>query len=58
MAMIMIKCPKTGKDVATGIKMEKTDFDSSEMSGNSVKCPHCGDMHVWDKSQAWVPLLH
>jgi hypothetical protein len=41
MAMIMIKCPKTGKDVATGIKMEQMDFDSSDKSGNSTRfCSH------------------
>jgi endogenous inhibitor of DNA gyrase (YacG/DUF329 family) len=28
------------------------------MSNNSVGCPHCGETHVWNKSQAWVQQLH
>ena len=58
MPMIMVKCPKTGKDIATGIAMDKKAFESSEMSNNNIACPHCGETHVWNKAQAWVQQLH
>jgi predicted RNA-binding Zn-ribbon protein involved in translation (DUF1610 family) len=56
--MIMMRCPKSGKEVATGIVMDKAAFESSEMSDNGVKCPHCGETHVWNKAQARVQQLH
>lgn len=58
MPMVMIKCPKTGKDVPTGIAMDKKSFDTSQMSGNRLRCPHCGDTHVWNKSDAYIPPLN
>lgn len=54
MGMVMIKCPKTGKPLPTGIAMDKKSFESSSMSNNSVGCPHCGESHVWNKRDAWV----
>ncbi|MGH6890181.1 MAG: hypothetical protein ACREHF_13470 [Rhizomicrobium sp.] len=58
MPMVMIKCPKTGKEVPTGIAMDKKSFESSEMANNKLHCPHCKEMHVWNKADAWVPPLH
>lgn len=58
MPMVMIRCPKTGKDAPTGISMDKKSFESSQMSNNQLKCPHCGEMHVWSKAQAFVPEVH
>jgi len=45
--MLFIKCPKTGKDVPTGINVPK-DMDRSGFTNNSISCPHCGGMHKWD----------
>lgn len=58
MPMVMIKCPKTGKDVPTGIAMDRTSFESSDMSDNKLRCPHCGETHAWNKKDAWVQPLH
>lgn len=54
MGMVMIKCPNTSKPIPTGIGMDKASFEASNMSGNSVKCPKCGNIHIWDKRDAWV----
>ncbi len=56
MPSIMIKCPKTGKALPTGISMPKESFDdpTNVFTNNSTQCPHCGQMHVWNKSDAFV----
>ena len=54
MAAISIKCPTTGKSVSTGMTMEPESFYRSILTGNSVKCPHCGVTHIWSKSQAII----
>jgi predicted RNA-binding Zn-ribbon protein involved in translation (DUF1610 family) len=54
MGAVKIKCPTTGKAVSTGIAMDRASFESSQMSDNKFKCPACGQMHAWDKKDAWV----
>ena len=49
---ISIRCPTTGKPVSTGMSMEPASFYRSVLTGNSVKCPHCGTTHIWSKSEA------
>lgn len=51
MPNLMIKCPGTGKLVGTGIAIDKASFDNptNQMSGNSIRCPACGQTHTWDK---------
>ena len=49
---ISITCPTTGKPVSTGMSMEPASFYRSVLTGNSVKCPHCGITHIWSKSEA------
>jgi hypothetical protein len=54
MPMLLIKCPVTGKMISTGFSMDKGSFENPTniMSNNSVRCPHCGQMHTWDKKDA------
>lgn len=54
MAMVKIKCPVTGKDVPTGIEMDLQSFSSVTLTNNRVRCPHCGEMHTWSKSDAFL----
>jgi endogenous inhibitor of DNA gyrase (YacG/DUF329 family) len=51
---ISIKCPATGKPVSTGMSMEAASFYRSVLTGNSVKCPHCGATHIWSKDEAII----
>jgi PHP family Zn ribbon phosphoesterase len=58
MGEAMIKCPKTGQYVKTGIAMDRKSFETVEMSGNSTHCPACGDTHVWSKKDVhWIEPL-
>lgn len=52
MGAIEITCPTTGKPVKTGMSMEPDSFYRSVLTGNSVRCPHCGVTHVWSKAEA------
>lgn len=50
MAMLMIKCPKTGKPVPTGMDMpvEQVKSGQIQLENNSVgPCPECGETHTW-----------
>lgn len=50
---LMIKCPKTGKYLSTGMTMDQTAFANAYFEGNSVgTCPHCGESHVWGSKDA------
>ncbi len=52
MGAISITCPTTGKPVRTGMTMEPESFHRSVLTGNTVRCPHCGTTHIWQKSEA------
>ncbi len=52
MSMLYIKCPKTGKNVPTGISVPKNS-DLSGFTKNSISCPHCGEIHMWDGKHAF-----
>jgi hypothetical protein len=55
MARVMINCPDTGEPVPTGFDMNQQSFETSQMSGNSFgPCPACGQMHTWDKEDAYL----
>ena len=54
MGAISIKCPATGEPVSTGMSMEAASFYRSVLTGNSVKCPHCGHTHIWTKDEAII----
>jgi endogenous inhibitor of DNA gyrase (YacG/DUF329 family) len=57
MGEVMIKCPDTGRSVATGIAMDRASFEDpanileNNMLGN---CPVCGKDHVWSKMDAFL----
>jgi len=52
MGMIMIRCPATGRGVATGIEVCATD--QLPVVTATTRCPACGRMHRWTKNEAWL----
>ena len=56
MPMLMIRCPKTGKPVPTGISMDKRALEDPKNvpRDNQAGCPHCGQLHSWNKEDAWL----
>ena len=53
MAMVMIVCPRTGRDVPTGIETDPSSFESFGAAA-PLKCPACGRAHAWSKANAWL----
>lgn len=51
-SQVVVTCPKTGKQVSTGMAMDKKSFETAIMSGNFFLCPACGQTHTWDKKDA------
>jgi hypothetical protein len=54
MGVIMIRCPRTGHDVSTGIEMDAPDFLRSPVFFARVRCPFCRHEHEWFAKDAWV----
>jgi hypothetical protein len=59
MAMLMIRCPNTGKLLATGfdIPIEAVRSGNVHLENNQVgPCPHCGEMHTWSANDIVDPF--
>ena len=54
MARAMIACPNTGKPVYTGMSFDTLSFATSRLSNRSVACPECGQVHIWNKQNAYL----
>jgi hypothetical protein len=47
MGMLMVRCPKTGRAIATGRYIESRLFSSTPVFFGSTYCPHCRVRHEW-----------
>lgn len=52
MKALLIKCPDTGKPVLTGLFMNTAAFLNLAIDSREVRCPHCGQIHLWSKKDA------
>ena len=50
---VMIKCPQKEEAVHTGVAMDEEAFTSVSLDYD-LKCPACGSMHHWKKSDAFL----
>lgn len=50
---VMIKCPQTGGAVETGVAMDEEAFATVTLKYD-LKCPACGSVHHWNKSDAFL----
>ena len=49
---VMMKYASAGKPVNTRLFMSKYAFQKAIILGRKVRCPHCGQTHVWSKKDA------
>jgi len=57
MPRIMIKCPKTGNSVPTGIAIDKISFESTVFTNNAFgPCMECGQTHTWSSTDAFLEI--
>jgi len=54
MGAVMIRCPRTGRAVATGIETEPSIFRGLPRVSARLHCPVCGEEHAWSVEEAWL----
>ena len=54
MPQVMIMCPETGKPVYTGMNFDWWSFESVQLPKSSIACPKCGEVHEWEKTDAFL----
>jgi hypothetical protein len=54
MGMVMIRCPRTGRDLATGIQSDREQFACTPVFFAETYCPICDSQHRWFARDAWV----
>jgi hypothetical protein len=54
MGVITILCPKTGRQVSTGIEMDQASFQAMPVKQATMRCWACGGEHGWSKR--WATL--
>ena len=54
MGELMIRRPKTGKPVSTGIYIGREKLGAMPVFFNRSFCPSCGTSHEWFARDAWV----
>jgi hypothetical protein len=47
MAQIVLRCPKTGRNIEPAIEIAAVDFRAIPAAGEGVFCPICGEQHGW-----------
>jgi hypothetical protein len=50
----MFRCPKTGRELSTGIEMDAATFEQLPDIRSRIKCPICNVDHIWSTSAAWL----
>jgi hypothetical protein len=54
MSSVMITCPATGRAVSTAIETEPSVFRRLPNVAARMRCPACGQEHVWMVGSAWL----
>jgi len=54
MGTVMVRCPQTGRELATGLEADRESFKSTPVFFSSVYCPVCRTEHEWFAKEAWV----
>ncbi len=52
MGVVMVRCPRTGTNVSTGLEMDRGTWDALPVVTSKMHCPACGAEHVWSKTHA------
>ena len=55
--MVMTRCPQTGYEIATGIACDWVTSNNLSEEPGRLRCPSCGDEHVWNVSEAWLAAI-
>jgi hypothetical protein len=50
MFRLVIRCSETGRPIRLKMEMDKKTFTRSGFRNMQTRCPHCQDLHVWQKA--------
>jgi hypothetical protein len=54
MGAVMIRCPETGREIATGYEADPARFGEMPVFFARSYCPICRTEHEWFAKEAWV----
>jgi hypothetical protein len=54
MGAVMVRCPRTGRDIETGLVSDRERFRATPVFFATVYCPICRIEHEWFAQEAWV----
>ena len=57
MGTVMIRCPRAGDAVSTEIETEPSVFSRLPVVAARLRCPLCGEEHIWTAKEAWLEDL-
>ena len=57
MGVIVIRCPRTGNEVSTGVEIDADRFKTLPPTVSRMRCPACGSEHAWSKRSASFKTL-
>lgn len=52
MGTIMLRCPTTGLEYASGLEIDEASFLRLPDIKMKSRCPHCGADHIWSLREA------
>jgi hypothetical protein len=52
--ILVIRCPKTGRTISTGMAVDEPNFSSTPVFFSRTFCPICRTVHQWFAKEAWV----
>ena len=47
MGVLLIRCPKTGRQISTGIHVDEETLARVPQEYTQTHCPHCHSNHFW-----------
>ena len=56
MSFLVIRCPRTGHEVPTGIETDGETLQNMPDILAYTRCPHCGIDHAWWPDEAWLTI--
>jgi uncharacterized Zn finger protein len=55
---VMIRCAESGEAVPAGMRIDAGSFKTSNLSDQTIRCPHCGQEHTWSTKDAWIEEVY
>ena len=54
MGELVFLCPKTAREIATGINTGRKSLARAQRRTMYLDCPHCGQVHSFKIGEGWI----